>query len=211
VKAPRRGVHARSGELNPGTAQPRVTFRPHELARTRMSGTGDGRAGTRSIRPDDGGLDGVRAGCRLLVRARRTPRAGAIAKDQGGAFAVFIADGLPRYHADPRIFPRRRGCVVPGIGGVECVRRSWAAGRRAKPIHGSDHRVAAAPGRITRFGPTDDVVSIGTSGRWRRARLTWRLNSTNQSSCVRRPAGPALPPLFRPRRGRTRLSCRFAS
>ena len=76
----------------------------------------------------------------------------ATAKDQGGAFPVFIADGLPRYHADSRIFPRRRGRVVPGTGGVECVRRSGTAGRRAKGIHGSGHRVAA-PGPITRLGP----------------------------------------------------------
>jgi len=41
---------------------------------------------------------------------------------------------------------------VPGTGGVECVCRSGTAGRRAKPIHGSGHRVAA-PGPTTRLGP----------------------------------------------------------
>ena len=117
-----------------------------------MSRTGDGRTGPRPLRTDDGRLDGVRAGRPLLARARRARRAGATAKDQAGAFPVFIADGLPRYHADPRIFPRRRGRVVPGIGGVECVRRSGTAGRRATGIRGSDHRVAA-PGPVARRGP----------------------------------------------------------
>ena len=49
-------------------------------------------------------------------------------------------------------FLSRRGRLVPGTGGVECVRRSGTAGRRAKAIHGSGHRVAA-PGPITRLGP----------------------------------------------------------
>jgi hypothetical protein len=49
-------------------------------------------------------------------------------------------------------FPRGRGRLVPGTGGVECVCRSGTAGRRAKPIHGSGHCVAA-PGPIARIGP----------------------------------------------------------
>ena len=117
-----------------------------------MSGTGKGRAGARPLRTDDIRPDGMRADCRLLVRARRARRAGAgaTAKDQGGAFSVFIADGLPRYHADSRIFPRRRGRAVPGINGLECHLRSGTAGRRVKGIRGSG---GAATGPITHLGP----------------------------------------------------------